>query len=134
MRSPTGPLAMAILTLLFASATLALGWWIAPVVGAVWAALVRRRDRPELIVAIAAPAGWIGLLIATGVLGPVGQFANLIELLTPLPRPVLYAVVLGLASALAWTGAIGVNFLRRSGKWTGVERRDPTPEQTAEAH
>ena len=125
--------AISVLTVVFALATLAFGWWIVFVVGTVWAAVVRRTDRPLRAVVGAAPAAWIGVLLLTGSGGPVGQLADLFGVVLPLPRILLYVPTLATAGALAMGGALLMGVLRSGGEWTGEERRKPGVEEIGSA-
>ena len=125
--------AISVLTVVFALATLAFGWWIVFVVGTVWAAVVRRTDRPLRAVVGAAPAAWIGVLLLTGSGGPVGQLADLFGVVLPLPRILLYVPTLATAGALAMGGALLMGVLRSGEKWTGEERRKPGVEEIGSA-
>ena len=109
--------AISVLTVVFALATLAFGWWIVFFVGTVWAAVG------------AAPAAWIGVLLLTGSAGPVGQLADLFGVVLPLPRILLYVPTLATAGALAMGGALLMGVLRSGGEWTGEERRKPAVEE-----
>ena len=133
MRLPVHAAAILVLTVVFAVATLAFGWWIVFVVGTVWAAVVRRTDRPLRAVAGAAVAAWIGVLLLTGSVGPVGQLADLFGVVLPLPRMLLYGLTLATAGALAMGGALLVGVLRSGEEWTGEERRKPAVEESASA-
>ena len=121
--------AISVLTVVFALATLAFGWWIVFVVGTVWAAVVRRTDRPLRAVVGAAPAAWIGVLLLTGSGGPVGQLADLFGVVLPLPRILLYVPTLATAGALAMGGALLMGVLRSGEEWMGEERRKPVVEE-----
>ena len=125
MRFPVQAAAISALTVVFALATLAFGWWVVFVVGTVWAAVVRRTDRPLRAAAGAAIAAWIGVLLLTGSGGPVGQLAELFGVVLPLPRILLYIPTLATAGALAMGGALLVGVLRAGDEWTGKERRKP---------
>ena len=125
--------AISVLTVVFALATLAFGWWIVFVVGTVWAAVVRRTDRPQRAVAGAAVAAWIGVLLLTGSGGPVGQLADLFGVVLPLPSMLLYVPALATAGALAMGGALLVGVLRSGEEWTGEERRKPAVEESGSA-
>ncbi len=125
--------AISVLTVVFALATLAFGWWIVFVVGTVWAAVVRRSDRPRRGAAGAATAAWIGVLLLTGSGGPVGQLADLFGVVLPLPRILLYIPTLATAGALAMGGALLVGLLRSGEEWTGEERRKPGVPETGDA-
>ena len=127
MGSPKSPVWIAILAVGCAVATMALGWWITPVVGALWAAIVRRSDRPTEVVAIATLVGWIALLVITGAVGPVGQLTALIERILPLPRLFLYPLALALGVGLAGAGSVLVGMVRAREGWDGVERRKSGP-------
>ena len=125
--------AISVLTVVFALATLAFGWWIVFVVGMIWAAVVRRTDRPLRAVVGAAPAAWIGVLLLTGSGGPVGQLADLFGVVLPLPRILLYVPTLATAGALAMGGALLMGVLRSGEEWTGEERRKPVVEEIGSA-
>ncbi len=125
MRFPVQAAAISALTVVFGLATLAFGWWVVFVVGTVWAAVVRRTDRPLRAAAGAAIAAWIGVLLLTGSGGPVGQLAELFGVVLPLPRILLYIPTLATAGALAMGGALLVGVLRAGDEWTGKERRKP---------
>jgi len=125
--------AISVLTVVFALATLAFGWWIVFVVGTVWAAVVRRTDRPLRAVAGAAVAAWIGVLLLTGSVGPVGQLADLFGVVLPLPSMLLYVPALATAGALAMGGVLLVGVLRSGEEWTGEERRKPAVEGSGSA-
>lgn len=133
MRLPVHAAAILVLTVVFAVATLAFGWWIVFVVGTVWAAVVRRTDRPLRAVAGAAVAAWIGVLLLTGSVGPVGQLADLFGVVLPLPSMLLYVPALATAGALAMGGALLVGVLRSGEEWTGEERRKPAVEESGSA-
>jgi len=133
VRLPVHAAAILVLTVVFAVATLAFGWWIVFVVGTVWAAVVRRTDRPLRAVAGAAVAAWIGVLLLTGSGGPVGQLADLFGVVLPLPSMLLYVPALATAGALAMGGALLVGVLRSGEEWTGEERRKPAVEESASA-
>ena len=133
MRLPVHAAAILVLTVVFAVATLAFGWWIVFVVGTVWAAVVRRTDRPLRAAAGAAVAAWIGVLLLTGSGGPMGQLADLFGVVLPLPKMLLYVPTLATAGALAMGGALLMRVLRSRGEWMGEERRKPGVEQSGDA-
>ena len=132
MRFPVHVAAISVLTVVFALATLAFGWWIVFVVGTVWAAIVRRTDRPRRAAAGAATAAWIGVLLLTGPGGPVGQLADLFGAVLPLPRILLYIPTLATAGALAMGGTLLVGVLRSGEEWTGEERRKPRAQESGD--
>ncbi len=132
MRFPGRAAAISVLTVVFALTTLAFGWWIVFAVGTVWAAVVRRTDRPLRAVAGAAPAAWIGILLLTGSGGPVGQLADLFGAVLPLPRILLYIPTMVTAGALAMGGALLMGVLRSGEEWTGEERRKPLAQESGD--
>ena len=132
MRFPVHVAAISVLTVVFALATLAFGWWIVFVVGTVWAAIVRRTDRPQRAATGAATAAWIGVLLLTGSGGPVGQLADLFGVVLPLPRILLYIPTLATAGALAMGGTLLVGVLRSGEEWTGEERRKPRAQESGD--
>ncbi len=132
MRFRVHAAAISVLTVVFALATLAFGWWIVFVVGMVWAAVVRRTDRPRRAAAGAATTAWIGVLLLTGSGGPVGQLADLFGGVLPLPRILLYIPTLATAGALAMGGALLVGVLRSGEEWTGEERRKPGVQESGD--
>ncbi len=132
MRFRVHAAAISVLTVVFALATLAFGWWIVFVVGMVWAAVVRRTDRPRRAAAGAATTAWIGVLLLTGSGGPVGQLADLFGGVLPLPRILLYIPSLATAGALAMGGALLVGVLRSGEEWTGEERRKPGVQESGD--
>ncbi len=125
--------AISVLTVVFALATLAFGWWIVFVVGTVWAAVVRKTDRPLRDAAGAATGAWIGVLLLTGSGGPVGQLADLFGVVLPLPGILLYIPTLATAGALAMGGALLVSVLRSGEEWTGEDRRKSGVLETGDA-
>ena len=133
MRFPVHATAIVVLTVVFALATLAFGWWIVFVVGTVWAAVVRRTDRPLRAAAGAATGAWIVVLLLTGSGGPVGQLADLFGVVLPLPRILLYIPTLATAGALAMGGALLVGLLRPEEEWTGEDRRKSAVPETGDA-
>lgn len=60
----------------YAIATAAVGWWIVPVLAAVWGLLERPWIRAARTAGIAAGLGWAGLLALAGAQGPVGTLAH----------------------------------------------------------
>ena len=123
MRSPVHPLAVLGLTVAFAMATLAFGWWVAFVVGAVWATIVRKSDQPIRVASGAASGAWLILLLFTGSAGPVGQLAGLFGIVLPLPMVVLYIPALVTGGALAAGGGLLMTAVQSREKWTGEDRR-----------
>jgi hypothetical protein len=108
------------LTLGFAGATMAVGWWGIPIVGAAWGVWAGRDARPGVMIAplaaTSAVAAWTGLLIWTGVRGPLGLLATTLGAVIGLPAAVLVVVTLGFAALLAWSAAALCSSLAGGGK------------------
>jgi hypothetical protein len=123
LRSPRHPLAILVLAIAFAVATVAFGWWVAFLVGAVWAAIVRKSDQPIRVASGAATGAWLVLVFLTGSEGPVGQLAGLFGVVLPLPTVVLYVPALVAGGALAAGGALLMTAVRSREEWSGEDRR-----------
>jgi len=95
-------LRVALLSLAFALAARALGWWSSAVLGLVWGALGTRR--PVMEAGIAAVVGWLGLLALAA--GP--EFVRLVGVLGrlgPIPGGAYPAFALVAGGLLAALGA-----------------------------
>jgi len=110
----------------FAAATLVLGWWGVPVVGALWGSIgkppVIHRWRPA---AAAAAIAWAGLLAAelVGALGVVvsqlGGALRLPALVAVVLTLVFPALLAGSAAELAFVVRTGIADYRRSAESEG---------------
>jgi hypothetical protein len=118
-------LRIAILALAFALATLALGWWGVPIVGGIWGFLGRTHQRPAGTAAIAAAAGWGGLLLWAAAEGPVARLAAKLGATMLLPGAALMIVTLLFAALLAWSAAAVVGGVARRGTHRGARRGVP---------
>lgn len=123
MRFPVHPVPLTILTLGFAFASLAFGWWAVVAVGIVWGNVVRRTDRPVPAAAATASVAWVGVLGLTGSEGPVGDLAGLFRAVLPLPMPALYVFAIAAGGGLAAAGATLIIRPRGRPAWVGGERR-----------
>ncbi len=127
------PVAVGLFTVVYAMATLAFGWWVVFVVGAVWASIVRASDRPARVAAAGATIGFIGLLALTGADGPVGRLAGVFETVLPLPTTVLYIPAVIAAGALSAGGVLLIRAMRAWEDSGGEDRRTSVAEGSNEA-
>ena len=123
MRTTVNPVSVTVLAVLFGMSALAFGWWIFPVVGMVWGSIIRQSDHPVSSATVAAAVGAIGLVLSTGVYGPVADFARLVGGALPLPMPVLYVVAIVACAVLGGTGGMLVSLMRVGQEWDGQDRR-----------
>ena len=110
---PAAMVRIAMLALAFALATVALGWWGVPIVGAVWGAIGRGRRRPAVTAAVAALLGWAGLLLWSAARGPLLSLAAKLGATLMLPGAGLVVVTLLFATLLAWSAAAVVQGVAR---------------------
>jgi hypothetical protein len=107
-------LRVALLGAAFSLATLVLGWWTVPVLGAAWALADRGAASAPTTAAVAAMLGW-GALLAWNATYP--SFALLSRRLSGLvgpPTALLVVATLLLAAALAWGAAALVGGVLRA--------------------
>jgi hypothetical protein len=88
----------------FAVATYALGWWIVPVIAAIWGLLSRDVSKARFA-ALAAAAGWATLLLLDVSRGQVGVMASQLAGVMKLPAFALYVLTLIFPALLAWCAA-----------------------------
>ena len=88
----------------FAVTTFGLGWWIVPVVAAVWG-LVSRDVRKARFAAFAAATGWASLLLLDVARGPVAVMGSQLAGVMKLPAIALYVLTLIFPALLAWGAA-----------------------------
>lgn len=96
----------------FAVATFGLGWWVVPIVGAVWGLMSRDANKARFA-ALAAGAGWASLLLLDVARGPVGVMGSQLAGVMKLPAPALYLLTLLFPALLAWGAATLVPTVRR---------------------
>ncbi|MCZ6916254.1 MAG: hypothetical protein O7I93_05725 [Gemmatimonadetes bacterium] len=123
MRSTVNSVSVTTLAAVFGTSALAFGWWILPVVGMAWGAIIRQSDHPVRSASLAAGIGAIGLLAWTGVHGPVADLARLIGAVAPFPMSLLYVIAIMVAAVLGATGGVVVTVLRAGQQWDGQDRR-----------
>ncbi len=88
----------------FAVATYALGWWVVPLIAALWGLLSRDEARAR-VAAFAAMTGWASLLLLDVSRGPVGVMASQLASIMKLPAVGLYFLTLVFPALLAWCAA-----------------------------
>ena len=93
-----------LLSLAFALATRALGWWAVPIVGFAWTVLSGGALRAPWESMLAALLGWSGILVYTAATGPLGELTRRTALLFgTIPAALVGATVL-YGGLLAWSG------------------------------
>ncbi len=108
-------LRVALLAVAVALATATFGWWMVPLLGAVWGGVAGRGTRPALTMGAAAGLGWLFLLLWTATQGPVWLLADKVGGALALPGwlfvvlTVGFAVLLGGSAAALVHGALGRN-------------------------
>jgi hypothetical protein len=123
MRTAVNPVSVTVLAALFGMSALAFGWWVFPVVGMVWGSIIRQSDHPVSSATLSAAVGAVGLVIWTGVFGPVADLARLVGSAIPFPMPVLYVVAILACAVLGGTGGMLVSVLSFGHEWDGQDRR-----------
>jgi hypothetical protein len=88
----------------FAVATYAFGWWIVPVIAAIWGLLSRDLTKARFA-GLAAAAGWATLLLLDVSRGQVGVMASQLAGVLKLPAFALYLLTLIFPALLAWCAA-----------------------------
>ena len=101
-------LEIGVLSLVTLIATVWLGWWTVPLVGAGWGFSRQGEGFPALTAAVSASLAWVLLLGVTALRGPVGSLADMVGGATGVPGVVLVtaalvypAILAGAAAALA---------------------------------
>jgi hypothetical protein len=89
-----------------AAATVAVGWWGVPAVGAAWGILSRRQRGRALTAGLAAMLGWGALLVVAAARGPVGTLSTELGSLFSIKALGVYAITLALPGLLALTAAV----------------------------
>lgn len=94
-----------LLALAFALATVWLGWWAVPLIGAIWGAFKASGERPGPSTAAAAAAGWALLLLWRATQGPIVELADKVGAILRLPGVGFMALTLAFAALLAGSAA-----------------------------
>lgn len=118
------------LAVVMAAATGAAGWWMVPVLGALWG--VRRSP---LDADVAAGLGWGGVLAWQASRGSVGVLAEQVGGVLSLPAAALPVLTVAFAGLLAWSAAMVTAALLQGGRRGAAEdlaimastRRRPGP-------
>lgn len=114
-------LAFFILTLAFTAGTVALGWWMVPVVAGVWGVL-KVVDGPVVPAAGCAAVSWTLLLLWTRMQGPVGALTRQVAGAFGLPGFALFVLAVVFAAVLA-AAAAGLGAAVREGFRSGTGAR-----------
>jgi hypothetical protein len=106
---------------LLAVGTAIVGWWVVPLLGALYGLAAADRA-PWLGAGLAAIVAWTALLLVTSLQGPVLQLARQVGGVLALPGPVFIALTLGFAALLAGSAAELAASVRRlarraPGRW-----------------
>jgi hypothetical protein len=88
----------------FAVATYAVGWWMVPVIAAIWGLLSKDAANARFA-GFAAAAGWATLLLLDVSRGQVGVMASQLAGVMKLPAVALYLLTLIFPALLAWCAA-----------------------------
>ena len=95
--------------LLFAAATATVsviaGWWLIPVLAAVWVRVVPRTTASASELAVGAALGWAGMLAWGATQAPLGNVARRVGGVFHMPGWVFVLATLGFAAALAGLAA-----------------------------
>jgi hypothetical protein len=88
----------------FAVTTYGLGWWVVPVMAAIWGTVSSGPSKARFA-ALAAAIGWGTLLILDVTRGPVAVMASQLAGVMKLPAVALYLLTLIFPALLAWCAA-----------------------------
>ncbi len=104
-----GLVRVGVLAIAVGAATVGLGWWAVPLVGALWGVVAARETWPVTTIAAAAGLSWVVLLGWAAVQGPVLGVANTLGATVSLPGwgVLLLAVVFPTVLAGSAAGVAG---------------------------
>ena len=104
-----GAVRVGILVIALGAATVGLGWWAVPIVGALWGVVAARETWPVTTVAVAAGLSWVLLLGWAAFHGPVFRLANTLGATVSLPGwgVLLLAIVFPMVRAGSAAGVAG---------------------------
>lgn len=94
-----------ILAVAFGCATILLGWWGVPVLGAVWGVVGRSTRYPAVTAAVAAATGWALILVWTAAVGPLARLVEVLGGIAGVPGAVFVTLTLVVPAMLAGLGA-----------------------------
>ena len=106
-------LRVALLALAVAFATAVLGWWVVPLLGAVWGTIASPGTRPGFTMSAAAGIGWVLLLLWTAAPGPLWEVARKVGGVMSVPGWALIVVTVGFPMVLAGSAAVLAGTFRR---------------------
>lgn len=98
-------LQIVLLSIAVALATAAFGWYSVPILGLLWGVISREQDRAALAYSLAGGLGWAVLLVWTAAKGSLPVLADRTAGVLGVGGPVLYAVTILFAVAVAWGSA-----------------------------
>jgi hypothetical protein len=91
----------------------AVGWWLVPVLAAVWVRVLPRAGGRAVTCGLGAACGWASLLTWDAASGPAGAVARRVGGLFLMPGWAFVAVTLLFGGLLGATGAIAASRTRR---------------------
>jgi hypothetical protein len=89
----------------FALATAVFGWWMVPLLGAVWGGVAVPGTRPASTAGGAAALGWVLLIVVTATQGPTWVVAQRVGGVMALPGWLLVVVTVAFAALLGGSAA-----------------------------
>ncbi len=96
-----------------AVATSFAGWWLIPVLAAVWVRVLPRMDLPATTCGMGAASGWAMLLLVDAAQGPAGTVARRVGGVFLMPAWAFVGLTLLFGALLASTAAIVTGKSRR---------------------
>jgi len=109
-------LEIAVLTLVIGVATVWVGWWAVPLVGAGWGFARHEEGMPALTSAVSASLAWVLLLAYAATTGPIGEFSTAVGGTMGLPGWAVIGVTLLFPAFLAGLAAAAgdtISMMRR---------------------
>ncbi len=105
-------LRLVVLAVAVGLATVWLGWWVMPVIGALWGLLAPRESKASLTVFSAAALAWFGLLVIASVRGPVWVLADKVGGILAIPGWLFAAVTVVFPAVLTGVAAVASGAIR----------------------
>jgi len=103
-----------VLSLVTLIATVWLGWWTVPLIGAGWGFSRYGEGFPALTAAVSASLAWVVLLGVTALRGPVGSLADMVGGAMGVPGVVLVAAAVVYPAILAGVAATLAGFVAKT--------------------